>query len=156
MRHRLQLSPQQLSGGDEEGSEGGCEGGACHYRLVFHTFLSKLSNSTQCGEPDDRQTSHWAVCSSSFHQPAQCHSSSDRCHSLPQVSLLNHIKLFSLKRYPVLEQSMNDKKSGAAPAVWGTPEERALNNYTRFAMNNINANHYTRIIRSTGRPVGFY
>ena len=65
----------------------------------------------------------WAVCSSSFHQPAQCHSSSDRRHSLPQVSLLNHIKLFSLKRYPVLEQSMNDKKSGAAPAVWGTPEE---------------------------------
>ena len=35
VRHRLQLSPQQLSGGDEEGSEGGCEGGACQYRFVF-------------------------------------------------------------------------------------------------------------------------
>ena len=33
IRHRLQLSPQQLSGGDEEGSEGGCEGGACQYRF---------------------------------------------------------------------------------------------------------------------------
>ena len=39
MRHRLQLSPQQLSGGaDGEGSEGGCEGGACQYRSVLGTL----------------------------------------------------------------------------------------------------------------------
>ena len=36
VRHRLQLSPQQLSGvADGEGSEGGCEGGACQYRSLF-------------------------------------------------------------------------------------------------------------------------
>ena len=44
--------------------------------------------------------------SSSFHRSAQCHSSSVRRHSLPQVSLLNHIKPVSLKSHPVLKQSM--------------------------------------------------
>jgi len=52
VRHRLQLSPQQLSGGDGEGSEGGCEGGACQYSVVSlmidkrHTELCAVLLST--------------------------------------------------------------------------------------------------------------
>ena len=56
------------------------------------------------------------------------------------------------------ETRLDDNPSQELRRQFGELQKRvrALNNYTRFAMNNINANQYTSIIRSTGRPVGFY